>query len=204
MLCAFPAGVVECQCPRFTVAALEKMDACPPDTRASDSPPSSCSSISMEIKKRQRKKGMLDLSMLEDREAQTKEAIWSVRNQIPFWDVFNTLPPPHQKHQTSKKMFFWSFFTAKWCTKKKKTFAGKKSDLQTLRPSLWMRHISPVNTLPASIFTWLTPFTGQGMNKSHLVYSLGSLTKKRRSTWRRTAVFSCHRCPRGTVKNYGR
>lgn len=130
MLCAFPAGVVECQCPRFTVAALEKMDACPPDTRASDSPPSSCSSISMEIKKRQRKKGMLDLSMLEDREAQTKEAIWSVRNQIPFWDVFNTLPPPHQKHQTSKKMFFWLFFTAKWCTKKKKTFAGEE-----VRPS---------------------------------------------------------------------
>lgn len=42
--------------------------------------------------------------------------------------------------------------------------------------------ISPVNTLPASIFTWLTPFTGQGMNKSHLVYSPGSLTKKRIST----------------------
>lgn len=42
--------------------------------------------------------------------------------------------------------------------------------------------ISPVNTLPASIFTWLTPFTGQGMNKSHLVYSPGTLTKKRIST----------------------
>lgn len=76
MLCAFPAGVAECQCPRFTVAASEKMDVCPRVTRAFDSPPpppSSCSSISIEIKKRQRKKGMLDLSMLEDREAQTKE-----------------------------------------------------------------------------------------------------------------------------------
>lgn len=87
MLCAFPAGVPECQCPRFTVAASEKMDVCPRDTRAFDPPahpPSSCSSISIEIKKRQRKKGRLDLSILEDRGAQTKETIRSVKNQIHF------------------------------------------------------------------------------------------------------------------------
>lgn len=40
MLCAFPAGVAECQCPSFTVAASEKMDVCPRDTRAFDPPPS--------------------------------------------------------------------------------------------------------------------------------------------------------------------
>lgn len=61
-------------------------------------PPSSCSLISIEIKKRQRKKARLDLSTLEDRGAQTKETIWSVRNQIPFWDVFNIPPSPHQHH----------------------------------------------------------------------------------------------------------
>lgn len=126
MLCAFPAGVVECQCQRFTVAALEKMDACPPDTRASDSPPSSCSSISTEIKKRQRKNEMLDLSTLEDREAKTKEAIWSVRNQIPFWDVFITLPPPHQQHQTSKKMFFCFFFNSQMVHTEKKNFCRRR------------------------------------------------------------------------------
>lgn len=68
----------------------------------------------------------------------------------------------------------------------------------------WTLDISLVNTLAASIFTWLTPFTGQGMNKSRLVFSRGTLAKKRTSTWRRTAVFSCHRCPRGAVKNYRR
>lgn len=34
----------------------------------------------------------------------------------------------------------------------------------------------------ASILTCLTPFTGHGMNQSHLVYSLGTRTKKRSTT----------------------
>lgn len=46
----------------------------------------------------------------------------------------------------------------------------------------WTLDVSPVNTLAASIFTWLTPFTGQGMNKSRLVLSRGTLAKKRTST----------------------
>lgn len=34
----------------------------------------------------------------------------------------------------------------------------------------------------ASILTCLTPFTDHGMNQSHLVYSLGTRTKKRSTT----------------------
>lgn len=130
MLCAFPAGVVECQCPRFTVAALEKMDACPPDTRASDSPPSSCSSISMEIKKdKGRKECLIFLCWkIEKRKQKRRFDLWEIRFPSEMYLIH--FPRPIRSTKQVKKCFFGCFLQPNGARKKKKTFAGEE-----VRPS---------------------------------------------------------------------
>lgn len=55
MLCAFPAGVVECQCPCYTASSSERLGVCSQDTLLL-MPPSSYSSIRLKKKKRERRK----------------------------------------------------------------------------------------------------------------------------------------------------
>lgn len=75
MLCAFPAGVVECQCPCYTASSSKRLGVCSQDTLLL-MPPSSYSSIRLkkkEKKKREeKKKRNLDLSTLEDRNREQK------------------------------------------------------------------------------------------------------------------------------------
>lgn len=79
MLCAFPAGVVDCQCPCYTAFSLERLSVCSQDTLLLI-PPSSDSSIS--TKKRRRKRN-LDLFTLADRNHEQKRQfdllMWEIR-----------------------------------------------------------------------------------------------------------------------------
>lgn len=71
MLCAFPAGVVECQCPCYTASSSERLGVCSQDTLLL-MPPSSYSSIRLKKKEREKKSRNLDLSTLEDRNREQK------------------------------------------------------------------------------------------------------------------------------------
>lgn len=100
MLCAFPAGVVECQCPCYTASSVERLGVCSQDTLLLI-PPSSYSSIGKESKKKKkkhekRKKRNLDLFTLADRNHEQKRQfdllMWEIRFPSEIYPMHSRIP----------------------------------------------------------------------------------------------------------------
>lgn len=90
-------------------------------------PPSSCSSISMEIKKKDkgRKECLIFLRWkIEKRKQKRRFDLWEIRFPSEMYLIH--FPRPISSTKQVKKCFFGCFFTAKWCTKKKKNFCRRR------------------------------------------------------------------------------
>lgn len=98
MLCAFPAGVAECQCPCYTASSLERLGVCSQDTLLLI-PPSSYSSRRKkceEKKRKEKEKRNLDLFTLADRNHEQKR-----RFDLLMWEIRfpSEIYPMHSRMQ---------------------------------------------------------------------------------------------------------
>lgn len=90
MLYAFPAGVMECQCPCYTASSLERLCVCS-QTHCFWFPPSSYSSVSPKNRKRKGKGKKKPWSFFIGREKPWAFFFLLVRNPILVWDLANAL-----------------------------------------------------------------------------------------------------------------
>lgn len=105
MLCAFPAGVVECQCPCYTASSLERLGVYSQDTLLLIPPSSYSSRRKKSITFKEKEKSNLNLSTLADRNNEQKR-----RFDLLMWEIrfpYEVYPMLFRIHVMSSQFIYF-------------------------------------------------------------------------------------------------